>query len=335
MVLFGLFALVTSVFAITRNRSGSAVAITPGSDSAARLAAAETVVVFRDVPALRDEAEGLSLRLGLTRAESLQIAQQMGGGAPSVAELARQGARSIDRDSLIAAVSRVFADSLRQALQSMETALSTLPRQRELQSMVVEPSRGTSSGATPILAPPPRGRLRLAMLALSDRTRDSSLALLGPMLLDSIAASLQGSRGAIDVLSADATRKLVGEPAPNQSAAIGFSLRANYVLSGAYFLRNDSIVVVTALTDVQNGAAMRLHAEYASRAQATTALLPSATWVLARLDTLRREARTRVNSRPSPPPPSPSDGRREPVRPEIPRPEISQPEKSRPDMPHP
>ncbi len=312
MVVVGLLIAATGAYAIANGRSASEAASAPGGDSVARSSAPETVVVFRDVSELRDEARGVPLSLGLSRAESLQIAEQITGGAPSIVQQAQTGAPIIDRDSLIAAVSRVFSDSLRLAMKSMATALSALPRQQQLQSMVVEPARGAVEGITPLLPPPPRGTHRLAIMSFDDRTRDSSLASLGPALLDSIAAALHRTRsGRLDVLPAEVTRKLVGEKAANQSAAVGFALRANYVLSGVYFVRNDSIVIITALTDVQHGAATRLHAEHAPLARATAALAPSATWARARLDSLRRDAVTRDPGRR---PPS-SSGRQEPAQP--------------------
>ncbi len=336
MVLLGFLVVATSVFAFTRDRSESTPSLAMRNDSVTRSAAAETVVVFRDAPMLRDEAASVSLQLGLSRAESLQIAQQMSGTAPNVANLARQGTPTVNRDSLIAAVSRIFSDSLREALQNMETALSALPRQQQLQSLIVQslrgngdsvrvlagtmvtpgdPSRvpprppqgmsGASGGdlrsavdaATPLIPPPPRGTHRLAIIAFTDRTRDPAYATIGAALLDSIAAALQGSPGRLDILTADATKKLVGEVSPREAIAAGFSLRANYVLNGAYFVRNDSLIIITGLTDVQNGSATRLNAEEAPLAQATSALAPSARWVRARLDSLRRDASARATVR--------------------------------------
>ena len=99
-------AVATSIFAITRDRPQAELLASARNDTTGRAAAAETVVVFRDVPVGRDQAEGITLPLGLSRAESLQIAQQMGsrttpGDAPASAR-----ADIVDRDSLLAAVSR-------------------------------------------------------------------------------------------------------------------------------------------------------------------------------------------------------------------------------------
>ena len=344
-------AVATSIFAITRDRPQAELLASARNDTTGRAAAAETVVVFRDVPVGRDQAEGITLPLGLSRAESLQIAQQMGsrttpGDAPASAR-----ADIVDRDSLLAAVSRIFADSLQRAIESMQSEMASLPRQLQLQTLVTQSLQGaggaTGSGsardgfrfeirqapgagmvpdsgqvdareraadartramssAIPLIQPPPPGTHRLAILPFSSRTRDPALVSLGGALMDSIAAALRGSRGRLEVLSTDATRDLVGETSPNRTTAIGFSLRANYVLSGTYFVRNDSVVVIAVLTDVQNGSGTRLNAEEAPIGTATATLAPTATWVRARLDTLRREAVMREPGRRPPP-----DGMRE------------------------
>lgn len=237
VVVFGLFMVAAGAFALTRGRGANssdaantvnAAAAARSGDAAVRSAAPETVVVFRDLAELRDEAPGVELSLGLSRAESLQIAQQIRGNSPTIVQQSQSGMQAVDRDSLIAAVSRVFADSLQIALSSMREAMAALPRQQQLQSIVVEPSPGDVSGITPLLPPPPRGTQRLAVLSFTNRTRDSSYASLGPALLDSITAALRRSRGGrLDVLPAEVTRKLVGDKPPNQSAEVGFALRAN------------------------------------------------------------------------------------------------------------
>jgi serine/threonine-protein kinase len=318
-----LFVAATVVFAVTRPSGDAAPgAVVPDS----LVAPAETVVVYRPLPIRNDDPTSITLPLVLSPAESSAIVQAYREQRTDAAQVAASGTGGappavptvddvIDRDSLIAAVSRIFADSMARALASMEQALAASPRQLELQTLVRDEigrrqPTPDSAGAiprdsarvrsvstvfvAPRVPPPPDGTRRLAILPFADRTASAAYATFGATLLDSIGAALRTVRGGrLEVIPADASRDLLGDTRLRATAA-GFALRANYVLTGAYLVRNDSLVVVTSLTDVQGGAGTRYHQESAPLSASTAGLVPAtATWVRARLDSMRRDLGTR------------------------------------------
>ncbi len=315
-----LFVAATAVFLVSR-RGGDAAASFP-RDSVP--VAAETVVVYRPIPMSGDAQPSVSMPLVLSAAESTAIVQAYrdragAGGRPQTDE--------IDRDSLLAEVSRLFADSISRAMARMETAFAGSPRQQELQALVrqmqgivrvdssVRSSLATVTAArppgdslrrpprsagdqpfvAPLIPPPSPGTRRLAILPYADRTNASEFAALGRTLLDSIGGMLRNTRGGrLEIITADDSRRLLGDT-PMRSTTAGFALRANYVLSGLYLVRNDSLVVITALTDVQGGAESRYHQEAVPRTAPSSAVVPAtAAWVRARLDSMRRAVTTRT-----------------------------------------
>jgi eukaryotic-like serine/threonine-protein kinase len=313
-----LFVAATAVFLVSR-RGGDAASAVP-RDSVP--VAAETVVVYRPIPMSGDAQASVSMPLVLSAAESTAIVQAYRdragvGGAPQTDD--------IDRDSLLAEVSRLFADSISRAMTRMETALAGSPRQLELQALVRQmqgivltdsasrtaaaivarplgdtlrrPPRapGDPAFVAPLIPPPTPGTRRLAILPYTDRTNAPEFAALGTTLLDSISVMLRGMRGGrLEIVTAEDSKRLLGDT-PMRSTSAGFALRANYVLSGGYFVRNDSLMVITVLTDVQGGTETRSHLESVPRSGQSGALVPSTTsWVRARLDSMRRTMGTRT-----------------------------------------
>ena len=276
----------SSVFALSRSRSGTGTTTGP-SDSVAGAVVPETVVFYRDVPVGSDAETGIPLQVVLTPEESLAIARSFRDRASASA--------AVNRDSLVAAISRVFADSMERALARMETALENLPRQQQLQRIVTGVPDSTRRGGPPappggmpLIPPPDEGTRRLAIVTFSNRTRDPQYDAFGRTLLDSVEAALRGTRGRLEIISSDVTRRLLGD-APGRATGVGFATRANFVLGGTYFVRGDSLVVVSVLTDVQGGAETRAHEVIVPLAEQARALPASTAWIRARLDTLRRE----------------------------------------------
>jgi hypothetical protein len=68
------------------------------------------------------------------------------------------------------------------------------------------------------------------------------------------------------------------------------------VLSGIYFERGDSMHVVSVITDVQGGVGTKAKEFVVPMSDAKSTLAPSASWVRARLDSLRRETGNRPTS---------------------------------------
>lgn len=324
-----LFVAATTVFVVSR-RGGEATAVPP--DALARDAvpvAAETVVVYRPIPRRGDAPQSVALPLVLSAAESTAIVQAFRDRAGVTAVGGVMQTAEIDRDVLLAEVSRLFADSIARAMARMETALAGSPRQQELQALMRQmqgivltdsasrtaaaivarplgdtlrrPPRapGDPAFVAPLIPPPTPGTRRLAILSYTDRTNTPEFAALGTTLLDSISVMLRGMRGGrLEIVTAEDSKRLLGDM-PMRSTSAGFALRANYVLSGGYFVRNDSLMVITVLTDVQGGTETRSHLESVPRSGQSGALVPATTsWVRARLDSMRRTMGTRT------PPPS-------------------------------
>jgi TolB-like protein len=147
----------------------------------------------------------------------------------------------------------------------------------------------------PLIPPPSPGTRRLAILPYTDRTNASEFATFGTTLLDSISTMLRSTRGGrLEIITADDSKRLLGDT-PMRSTSAGFALRANYVLSGGYVVRNDSLMVITVLTDVQGGSETRSHLEAIPRSAPASTLIPATTsWVRARLDSMRRAVSSRM-----------------------------------------
>jgi serine/threonine-protein kinase len=303
-----LFVAATAVFAMSRRNAPSSSA--RGGDSVA--AVAETVVVYRPVPVGQDVPEGVTLPLVLAPAES----------------------SALDRDSLIAAVSRLFADSMARAIARMEEALATQPRQMELRALAsslgaanaanaaasTSPSAAGSAPAAvaataadsarlraardsarrvsrgfmpppefvaPRLPPPQDGRRRIAIAPVMDRTRDSANAALVASLTDGLERAVRGVRGRLEVLPADQVARIIGSEGMHPTSA-GFALRADVVVSSTLFVRNDSVQLLTVVSDTRDGDQTRFHREVLPVGTDMNSAIPSTLrWVRARLDSMR------------------------------------------------
>jgi len=151
---------------------------------------------------------------------------------------------SIDRDALLAEVGRIFADSMSHALRQMDVALT-----RNIPRMVqIEPGRPLQ-GFAPLMAPPTDGRLRIVV---TDYNNTTSHRELGGFTRD-IARQLREGIGSerFDVVSANFTERAT-RMTPDRMA-VGWALRADYVVSGIITMRADSAVLLTLLTDVRGG----------------------------------------------------------------------------------
>jgi serine/threonine-protein kinase len=151
---------------------------------------------------------------------------------------------SIDRDALLAEVGRIFADSMSHALRQMDVALT-----RNIPRMVqIEPGRQLH-GFTPLMAPPTDGRLRIVVTDYNNTTGRREL---GGITRD-VARQLRESIGSerFDVVNADFTER-AARTSPDRMA-VGWALRADYVVSGIITMRGDSAVLLTLLTDVRGG----------------------------------------------------------------------------------
>ena len=316
-------ALAATVFVITRGGDGAGRRA-PGSDTVGAAVVQETLFVYKDVPVGRDARPGVPLDVVLAPDETLAVRRTLAAGTSSTEE--------IDRDSLIAAISKVFADSMSQAIARMEAALESQPRQQELQRIVSQgdaPGGGTSASTTtppnsraggpppapptgiafrvprtaadtarmlaaraardsadralaetitPVMAPPPRGTRRLVILPFSDRSNAAAPADFSSALLAGLDTELRTTRSRLEIVAPDVTTAMLGER-PGRPTAVGFALRANAVLGAAYFVRADSLHLVTLLTDVRSGAGTRAQETVVPVSQARSAIPKAAEWV--------------------------------------------------------
>lgn len=333
LALGGIAAVAVAAFAVAQLGGGAAGSTAP--DSVVIAAAPETVFVeYKDVPVGRDAAEGVAFDVVLAPSESLAMLDEMRSGDRSAQEL--------DRDSLVAAISKLFADSMAQALSRMEAALESQPAQQELQRLVSQAAilgggtapegptlfrrrpageaappppemsfrvprtaadtarmlaalaardsadRELAETITPVMAPPPRGTRRLVILPFFDRSNSAAPEGFSNALLAGLDTELRTTRSRLEIVAPDVTVAMLGER-PGRPTAVGFALRANAVLGAAYFVRADSLHLVTLLTDVRGGSGTRAQETVVPVGRATTAIPKVAEWVRARLDTLRRE----------------------------------------------
>jgi serine/threonine-protein kinase len=335
-------ALDPSAGVTARTGGGADVAPTVVSGGIVRV---DTVVVYRDLIDVPDGRRPTTVPVIITRAESIAIAaamQRRGAATPAadasggtgatppasgtgstaaprpspatppgtrvfvrsgeagmvVSSTADSVARRETRDAWVAEIRRVFSDSMARALAQADSAMARQPR-----IMRFDDGRpGAPSVVTPIVGPPAPGRVRVVVTPFLNRTRRPDLDSLGGAAARLLRAEL-GARPATEVVDEETTARtyeLLGD-----RMATGWSLRADYVVSGVYLLRGDSLAVVTFFTDVRRGHQSRGAETVLPLADAQRAFGASTARVIAWLDS----ARAAAPGLPSPRPPG-APGRR-------------------------
>ncbi len=223
--------------------------------------------------------------LVLSRAESLAIAAAVRARAASPAA-PRQPAASADtaalgreRAALLEAVGKLFADSLARALQR---ARSDTASQRA--ARVLPADTGTArTRITPLLAPQRDGRARLVVLPFTNATGDRALAQAGRELV----AALRGGVPADSVMVVDSATTALAIRASRDPMAVGWSLRADFVISGMVLPRGDSVGLVTQFTDVRDGRFVRAAEMVVSPARPAAGTAAAVVQVRAWMDSAR------------------------------------------------
>ncbi len=278
-------------------------------------ALAETIPVFRDIT---DGTPVTSVPLVITRAESLAIAEAVSkrqtadaarhrvdtaGGtgsqsaAPSSGQAAARatpsaaapasasrilvhtsdgGTASIDREMLLEEVARIFADSMNRAMQHMDSALARVPRR-----MPTPPTSPTMMGFTPLLPPPTDSRLRIVVTDYNNTTRRREFSEITREATRRLREAIATDR--FDVVSSSMTERAMRMS--NDRMALGWSLRADYVVSGVISLRGDSASLLTLFTDVRTGRYSRAIENVVPLTDLRRALEPAERQVVAWLDT--------------------------------------------------
>jgi TolB-like protein len=155
----------------------------------------------------------------------------------------------VERAQLLEAVGRLFADSLAQALRraGMDTA-----SQRAARALPADTGAGRGR-IVPLLAPQRDGRQRLVVLPYTNATGDRALAQVGR----GAAAALRVGVPSDSVMVVDSATTAQAMRDRRDPMAVGWSLRADYVVSGVVLPRGDSVGVVTQFTDVRDGRFVR------------------------------------------------------------------------------
>jgi TolB-like protein len=141
---------------------------------------------------------------------------------------------------------RVFSDSMKAALAQMQSQIARGTAQERAQ-----PSPQNFSMYTPIVAPPTDGKPRVVVLAYTNGTGRRELGMFGRNIADSLRAAL-GTNNAIGVLDLETTAR-AGRGGGSDFMSVGWMLRADYVITGTYFLRGDSLIMMTTFNDVRRG----------------------------------------------------------------------------------
>lgn len=241
---------------------------------------AETVYLYRDTT-LTDAQKRTVLPMVITRSESLAIADNIRQrhadrpAAPSskVAPAAGSAATSasaakaavdgialasqtinalgpITRDSIFAEMGRVFSDSIARVLKQMQLEIAAMPRT----AVRMQDMRDDYEGFRPLIAPPPSGVVRIVVQPFSNATGKNDLVKYTRLFVDSLRLALAGHKG-VDVVNAELTSR--ARAGTNNPVAIGFALRADYLVTGTLIQRNDSLVLLTTFSDVRNASFTR------------------------------------------------------------------------------
>ncbi|MBL0938223.1 MAG: serine/threonine protein kinase [Gemmatimonadaceae bacterium] len=247
----------------------------------------DTIPVFRE---LGDGAPAVSVPLVITRAESLAIAEAVrkrqaeskptptpatalvassapgavtnrdnpGGRVASAQGTASgisgntrvfvrttDGGAEIDREALLAEVGRIFADSMLRALKHMDSAMATAPRTMRF----TQPRPNVPAVVTPLMAPPHDSRLRVVVTPYTNSTGRRDGASTARDLAEEVRDAIAEER--FDVVPREMVDKAM-RVLPDKMA-VGWALRADYVVSGLLTMRADSVLMITMLTDVRTG----------------------------------------------------------------------------------
>lgn len=229
----------------------------------------DTVFLYRDT-GLTDAQKATTLPIVISRAESIAIAnvfrQRQAAGAATEAEAASKRAAGtavgtlvlkapagtvsaelapILRDSLIVEMSRVFADSITRVVKQLQQEVARMPRTVRMPQLMDNPKT-----FAPLIAPPPDGTTRLVVQPFNNGVGTRDLQRLGRTFADSIRNALT-SHVNLNVVDDDLTQK--AQNSERNFIATGWSLRADYIVTGSFSMRNDSLVLNTQFNHLRGG----------------------------------------------------------------------------------
>jgi TolB-like protein len=276
---------------------------TPAADSAANAdssAAADsadtddTSDVTLPVPEHARRGAAAPKSIVLTRADSEAIAEAVrkrmeARGAPAKADTQQNGAVvvRIPPESIAVVFQRSINDSVKEVLKRLQMQqVERMPEMRDLRGMAGQSGRDDPlarmrelarhpervTPVAPIVTPPTGGERRIVVMpfqiALRDRSRDS----LGIVLADGVRNAITQRARDLDVV--DAATTMEAARITHNQIALGWTLRADHVLSGTLVQRDDSLYLTALLTDVRNGRVIGVARAGAAATDDPTVLIP-------------------------------------------------------------
>ncbi len=155
---------------------------------------------------------------------------------------------TINRAQLAEEIGKIFADSVALAFSRMDTSFKRAARMYRFETPM--PS---GRGVTPIVAPPSDGRSRIVVSNYSNVTGKRDLSAVGRDIAHYLRGALPADKyDLVDNDLVDRASRGMSDP-----ISIGWSLRADYVVSGLIMQRGDSVVILTQFRDVRDGRFMR------------------------------------------------------------------------------
>jgi eukaryotic-like serine/threonine-protein kinase len=297
------------------DRAGTAQ-LAAGPPSTSSVARPETVVVYRNNS---DSESGIQVPVVISRAESLAIADAvrkrlattpkpdsaraagqaaLASGAAKKAQTAAEAAQTagttanetrivvsadgktitMDRLQLAEEIGKIFADSVASSLSRMDTAFKRASRVYQFESAV------PSGRVMPLVAPPSDGRVRIVVSNYTNATGKREMSSVSRDIAQYLRAGLPTET--YDIVSTDLLER-AARYGMNDPISLGFSLRADYVVSGLVMQRADSVVVVTQFRDVRDGRFSRAQEATASVSDPRKAYDASLAMVNGWLDTVK------------------------------------------------
>ncbi len=192
----------------------------------------------------------------------------LGGDGKALVLQQPQELPPISRDSLYAEVLRVFADSIKLVTKQLQQELARVPGAAlRLSNQMMGNSTDFSP---PIVAPAPAGITRIVVQPFSSNgsaqsgpptgnpgtsgasSRRGEIVRLAHAMADSVRTALE-SHTKVDVVDADLTSKAQANSGASNFVSVGWSLRADYIVTGSVVGRRDSLTVFTQFNDLRGG----------------------------------------------------------------------------------
>lgn len=291
------------------------------------------------LPLVMTRAESLAIAEAVLKRQATQRTEQAAGAAgatdartPAPASAGDAGAKvfvhaldgamtQVTKDQIIAEVSRIFTDSMARAIKEAQIAFAQAPRMARFGPPGNEPpsmpspsgggtgsvtsgsTSGTTSGSrsiamtmiTPLVAPPSDGRLRIMVLPYQNTTGRREYTGATRDISNILRASIPADK--FDVIADDATDR-AQRTSPDRMS-MGWSMRADYLVTGMVSVRQDSVVYMTQLIDVRTGRFSRWYEVAAPTSDPRRGYDPSKAQVAAWLDSATMMAARRRTGGPN------------------------------------